>query len=165
MSYRTKINGVQLFGNGEFYDKWADYIRSKGIEINDEGCYDGYIDNFMEALIVIEDIVRDINEHYKEDHNNVVNDFKNVDVENIPKFLQLTFKQKSLFDLSYWEDDTKPLFDHLINIVDNGYIFLPYQFYMACKDIVKMEFDFENYPNRAYTFKLKDNEKIHVKAD
>ena len=34
MSYRTYINGNQVFGNNEYYPEWIEYIESKGIVIN-----------------------------------------------------------------------------------------------------------------------------------
>lgn len=66
MSYRTKINGKQLFGNNEWYEEWGDYLISKGIEIDDEGLYEGELDNFMEALEVIEKITMNIEAERRE---------------------------------------------------------------------------------------------------
>ena len=60
MSYRTKINGKQLFGNNEWYEEWGEYLISKGIDISDECTYEGELDNFMEALAVIEKITMNI---------------------------------------------------------------------------------------------------------
>lgn len=56
MSYRTTINGSQLFGNNEFYGEWIDYIKSQGIKIDGNGNYKGEITDFMSALTVIENI-------------------------------------------------------------------------------------------------------------
>lgn len=66
MSYRTKINGKQLFGNNEWYEEWGEYLISKGIEIDDEGLYEGELDNFMEALEVIEKITMNIEAERRE---------------------------------------------------------------------------------------------------
>ena len=41
MSYRTNVNGKQIFGNNEWYDEWGEYLISKGIKISDEGLYKG----------------------------------------------------------------------------------------------------------------------------
>ena len=38
MSYRTSVNGVQIFGNNEYYKEWTDFLKSKGIEIDEDGC-------------------------------------------------------------------------------------------------------------------------------
>ena len=40
MSYRTNVNGTQIFGNNEWYGEWGEYLISKGIKISDEGLYD-----------------------------------------------------------------------------------------------------------------------------
>lgn len=60
MSYKTRVNGKQLFGNNEWYDEWGKYLISKGIDIDDEGLYEGELDDFMEALEVIEKITMNI---------------------------------------------------------------------------------------------------------
>lgn len=60
MSYRTNVNGTQIFGNNEWYDEWGEYLISKGIKISDEGLYEGELDDFMEALEVIEKITMNI---------------------------------------------------------------------------------------------------------
>ena len=57
MSYRTYINNTQVFGNGECYPEWIKYVESKGITVGEDGDYEGEIDNFMEALDVVESIV------------------------------------------------------------------------------------------------------------
>ena len=41
MSYRIRVNGVQIFGNNESYPEWEEFIRSQGIEIGEEGNYEG----------------------------------------------------------------------------------------------------------------------------
>ena len=57
MSYRTYINNTQVFGNNECYPEWIKYVESKGITVGEEGDYEGEIDDFMEALDVVELIV------------------------------------------------------------------------------------------------------------
>ena len=57
MSYRTYINNTQVFGNGESYPEWIKYVESKGITVGEEGNYEGQLDDFMEALDVVESIV------------------------------------------------------------------------------------------------------------
>ena len=47
MAYRTRVNGVQIFGNNEYYEEWAEFLKSKGIEIDEDGCYDGEIDDVL----------------------------------------------------------------------------------------------------------------------
>lgn len=41
MSYRTKVNGVQIFGNNEIYPEWIEFVISQGIEIKEDGIYRG----------------------------------------------------------------------------------------------------------------------------
>lgn len=60
MSYRTYVNGKQLFGNNKCFEEWGEYLISKGIKISDEGLYKGELDDFMEALEVIEKITMNI---------------------------------------------------------------------------------------------------------
>ena len=57
MSYRTYINNTQVFGNNECYPEWIKYVESKGITVGEDGDYEGELDDFMEALDVIESIV------------------------------------------------------------------------------------------------------------
>ena len=39
MSYRTTVNGMQIFGNNETYPEWDEFIRSQGIAIGEDGDY------------------------------------------------------------------------------------------------------------------------------
>ena len=32
MSYRTRINGNQIFGNNEWHPEWIEFVKSQGIE-------------------------------------------------------------------------------------------------------------------------------------
>ena len=58
MSYRTSINGTQIFGNNEWYVEWANFIESKRIKIDEDGCYDGEIDDVMGMFDVIDKITK-----------------------------------------------------------------------------------------------------------
>ena len=58
MSYRTYINGTQVFGNNDFYQEWTDFLQSKGIEIDEDGLYDGYIDDLQGMFNVIDRITQ-----------------------------------------------------------------------------------------------------------
>lgn len=61
MSYRTRINGVQIFGNNEYYQEWIDFIRSEGIKDDEDGLYDGYIENLQGMFNAIDIITRGLN--------------------------------------------------------------------------------------------------------
>ena len=61
MSYCTYINGTQIFGNNEYYPEWIEFIRKQGIEVDEEGGYDG-TDNQK----AIDEITAKINEKAKQ---------------------------------------------------------------------------------------------------
>ena len=67
MSYRTNVNGYQIFGNNEYYTEWIDFLKSEGIEVDeDDGFYDGYIDNLQGMFDVIDAITKKlINERHE----------------------------------------------------------------------------------------------------
>ena len=118
MSYRTYVNNTQIFGNHECYFEWIDFIKSQGIEVDEDGCYEGEITDFMAALQVIEQItIRLITER-----------------ESRKAKSQIPLK--SFFDFSGIYEDTinqdpddkwgNSLLDRLFDAVENGYLFLPY---------------------------------------
>lgn len=153
MSYRTKINGKQLFGNNEWYEEWGEYLISKGIEIDDEGLYEGELDNFMEALEVIEKITMNIEAERRERKKAGKNFFN-----------QSIFDNGDIYDSLVNDDEHyESLFDKEIEIIKHGYMFLPIQFFKACEDMLEYAgIDLKG--NRTYTYKLKDGCKIKVTA-
>lgn len=149
MSYRTMVNGSQLFGNNEFYDEWTDFIKSQGIKIDADGNYKGEITDFMSALSVIEKITMRLHKERLCNQNT-----------------------KNLFDFSYVPDTVEKdrddeygqsLLDAEIELISNAYAFLPYQFYKFCKDQLDKEHLFTT-PGHVYCFKLKPGETIKVEA-
>lgn len=145
MSYRTRINGVQVFGNNECYEKWINFIKTKGIEVDEEYCYDGKITDVMGAISVIEEIVMDMeNEEYR---------------------------TNSVFDLSFMKDKITHensnakscLLDELIQHIECGYVFMPYAFLQACKDVLEMD-HFHADKKHFNCYKLKKGKSIHIKA-
>lgn len=153
MSYRTKINGKQLFGNNEWYEEWGEYLISKGIEIDDEGLYEGELDNFMEALEVIEKITMNIEAERRERKKAGKNFFN-----------QSIFDNGDIYDSLVNDDEHyESLFNKEIEIIKHGYMFLPIQFFKACEDMLEYAgIDLKG--NRTYTYKLKDGCKIKVTA-
>lgn len=153
MSYRTKINGKQLFGNNEWYEEWGEYLISKGIEIDDEGLYEGELDNFMEALEVIEKITMNI-EAKRRERKEAGGKF----------FSQSIFDNGDIYDSLVNDDEHyESLFDKEVEIIKYGYMFLPIQFFKACEDMLEYTgIDLKG--NRTYTYKLKDGCKIKVTA-
>ena len=156
MSYRTYVNNTQIFGNHELYSEWIEFVKSQGIEVDDDGCYEGEITDFMAALQVIEQItIRLITER-----------------ESRKEKSQIPLK--SFFDFSGIYEDTinqdpddkwgNSLLDRLFDVVENGYLFLPYTFFNACEE--KLERDHILSTNQHFNcFKLKEGETIKVKAN
>jgi hypothetical protein len=62
MSYRTTIESVQLFGNNESYPQWIEFIKSQGISVDADGCYEGDITDFMGAVKAVEEIVMELHQ-------------------------------------------------------------------------------------------------------
>ena len=152
MAYRTYINDIQVFGNDEYYPEWIEYIKSKGIIIGVDGDYDGEIDDFMEALDVIESIVMNIETERKSRKNNGI------------KYLN-----QSIFDLGIIYDGVvenpteESLLDEEIRFIKNGYMFMPYAFLKACEDVVEYK-GHSLKGKHKNIFKLKDGCKIKVSA-
>ena len=114
MAYRTYINGVQIFGNNEFYEEWIDFIISQGIDVDSDGCYHGSITDVQGALTVIDTIILRIEKERNEDG-------------------------KTLFDLSdvkkNWQgEETIPFSQSLMQRFECGYLFMGVNFLLACKD-------------------------------
>lgn len=152
MSYRTYVNDTQIFGNHEHYPEWINYIKSKGIEVGENDSYTGELDDFMEALDVVESIVMRLEAERREN-----------------KKSGLSFHTKSIFDLGEIYDavaacpDDESLLDKEIEYIKNAYMFMPYAFLKACEDIVEYTgLSFEGRHTRIY--KLKDGCKIKVEA-
>ncbi len=152
MAYRTYINDIQVFGNDEYYPEWIEYIKSKGIIIGADGDYDGEIDDFMEALDVIESIVMNLETERRSRKNNGI------------KYLN-----QSIFDLGIIYDGVvenpteESLLDEEIRFIKNGYMFMPYAFFKACEDVVEYK-GHSLKGKHKNIFKLKDGCKIKVSA-
>ena len=132
--------------------EWINYIKSKGIEVGEDNNYTGELDDFMEALDVIESIVMRLETERRENKKN-----------------GLSFHLESIFDLGEIYNavsagpDDESLLDKEIEYVKNAYMFMPYAFLKACEDIVEYTgLSFEGKHTRMY--KLKDGCKIKVTA-
>lgn len=175
MSYRTYVNGHQLFGNNEAFPEWHEFLLSQGVEIDDEGNYDGEIHDFMAALIVMENIVERLQKQRisnKEKLNNEIKE-KNLSEEEREYLLNHIYGVKSLFDLNFLYDDWQKqkgedfcfsLFDHLQEAIDSAYMFLPCQLYMACKDKLQKSSKCFATPGHFSCYELKEGETISVSA-
>ena len=174
MSYRTRVNDTQIFGNNESYPEWIEFIQSQGIEINEEGIYEGEIADFMQALVVIETIIMRLEKERRErrvefEKELVEKDWSEEEKEYARNHI---YGIKSLFD---WKntynkvekdrDDNygTSLLDELFSIADESYAFMPYQFFKACEDSLEKDHCFST-PGHFHCYKLKEGETIKVSA-
>lgn len=149
MAYRTYINGTQVFGNNEYYPEWIKYLKSKGITIGEDGEYDGEIDDFMEALDVVESIVIRLEAERRERK------------KNGEKFFSLSlFDLGNIYDAVVANPTEESLFDKELYYLENGYMFMPYAFFKACESIL----EYKGLSLKGKFFKLKDGCKIRVSA-
>lgn len=144
MSYRTYIGNTQVFGNNEYYKEWTDFIESQGIEIGEDGDYDGEITDVQGMFDVINKITKRL---IKERHKQV---------EKGETWFGKPYKE--LADLTDLIDEDEDILLSNIYIINYTYCFLPYRVYKAVKD--KLE-EFRPYIGK---ITLKPNVKIHVSA-
>ena len=176
MSYRTYVNDVQVFGNNEFYPEWIDFIAEQGIAIDDDYCYEGEITDFMAALETVEKIVMRLEAERRENRKNLEERLSKMEIteEEKEERRKRTYGVKSLFDWTNTYDEINQedkedrfrnsLFDHLTEIVDSGYAFMPYALYKACEDKLEKVIPFST-NGHFHCFKIKDGEKIIVSAN
>lgn len=155
MSYRVRVNGVQVFGNNESYQEWDDFLKSKGVKIDEEGCYDAYIDDLQGMFSVIDTITRRL---IKERHEQVVKGEKS--------FLGKPYVELTDLSDSIWLNDETPLLEYNIRMINNAYCFMPYQLFKAVEDIIEIcGHDGSGAATLGYRYyRLKDGKRIHVYA-
>ena len=173
MAYRTYANDVQIFGNNEYYETWLDFIKKSGIQIGEDGNYDGYITNFPAAMRACEKIVMEIEAEREQDRKDIMKTLRPATTPEIKAAQKrLLEPYTSLFDLSRIKQEleeqekrknnifTETLFGKLKTIIDNGYLFIPIILYNACKDDLELDI-----PSGIIgDYKLKQGRKIHVHA-
>jgi hypothetical protein len=168
MSYRTCVEGSQIFGNNEYYPEWIEFIKSQGIEVDDEQCYEGEIHDFMGALVTIEKIVMRLHKEKEELRQKLggtigkkkiygLFDFTHI-VDNIAMNNQVDESGKRMFEYG------DSLFDELYGVVNSSYSFMPYAFFTACEDKVE-SLDAYSTKDHFHCYKIKDGQTIHVKAN
>lgn len=157
MSYRTRVNEVQIFGNNDCYQEWIDFLKSEGIKIDEDYCYDGYITNLQGMFNVIDTITRGL---INDRHNQVV-------------MGELTWEgkpYKELTDLSesIWLGNETPLLMYNMQMIESAYCFLPYQVFKAVENIIeKSDIPYVSKDGKKWyccSYKLKADKKIHVYA-
>ena len=175
MSYRTSVEGTQIFGNNESYKEWDEFIKSQGIEIDEEGCYEGEITDVMGAVIAIEKIIEGIELSRQEEILKFRNAYKNVDEEDIDEYVIMT-RPSSIFDFrrdyeNYIKEKEKSpndtfnnsITDRMKMLYDNGYAFMSLAFIKACKNKIENDRHF-SVPGHFYCWKIKEGETIYVNA-
>lgn len=167
MSYRTYVEGNQIFGNNEYYPEWIEFIRSQGIEVDDEGCYDGEIHDFMGALVTVENIVMRL---YKEAEARRERFGGKIGNKKMYGFFDLTHMVDTIALNNQVDENGNrmfeygdSLFDELCAVVQNSYAFMPYAFFKACEEKL-VQIDSFTTKDHFHCYKLKDNETIHIKA-
>lgn len=168
MSYRTYIEDVQVFGNNECYPEWLEFIKSQGIEIDDEQCYEGEIHDFMGAMIAIEKIVMRLNKEREELRDKWNKDNRSRKLKSLFDFTCVpeSIEHEDRFYEEHKEMDAAlrtSLFDALLEAVEHSYAFMPYSFYEACKEKLVQNESFST-PGHFTCYVLKDGNTIHVKA-
>lgn len=155
MSYRTRINGHQVFGNNESYKEWTDFLKSEGIEIDEDVCYDDYTDNLQGVFDAIDKITRRL---IDERHQSVIKGEKGITGKPLQELTDLSG--------SVWLDDKTPLLMFNMCMLEEAYCFLPYQVFKAVGDVIEeCENDEPGAVLLGYKYyRLKDGKRIHVHA-
>ena len=156
MSYRTNVNDTQIFGNNEYYIEWENFIKSQGIEIDEDGCYDGEIDDVMGMFGVIDKITKRLIE---ERHLEVLNGETDYKGKPLTELTDLSSSMLLKGDV--------PIFMFDKQMIENAYCFLPYQVYLAVEDVIERTREIYEKDGTRWiccTYKLKDGKKIRVHA-
>lgn len=157
MSYRTNVNNYQIFRNNDYYPEWIEFIVSQGIQVDEDGCYDGNITDFMGMLVTVEKITMKLNKERKRliEKSDTNKGKLLFDFTNIPDEVEREIAENDVFCTS--------LFDRLSETIDNNYAFMPYALYLACKDKLEEAGVFST-EGHFLCYKLKEGETIPVCA-
>ena len=156
MSYRTCIDGEQIFGNNEYYEEWIEFIKSQGITVGEDDEYEGETVDVEGLFKTIDKIARRL---IKERHERVVNG---------ETFMGEPIHELADLSNSMFLSDRDPVLVFNLEMVKHAYIFLPYAVYNILRD--KLEKDYEHpYEDGELnwcfcSYRLKDGEKIKLSA-
>lgn len=141
MSYRTCVNGHQLFGNNEYYPEWLDFIRTQGAVIGEDKSYRCHIKDFDRAVLACESIVMRLTRERTEQNTELLRHIEQVLLEQPDDKAAVARKRrysKHMFDFSGLEEQAASqetaLFDGLYDAVFEGFAFLPLALYLYCRD-------------------------------
>lgn len=154
MSYRTKVNGTQIFGNNECYPEWIEFIQSQGIEVDEDACYEGEITDVMGAITTIEKIILRLESGRREKQpiSTSLFDFRKDYDEIIEQ------------DIKFPNDDhNTSLTDKMMELRKNAYIFMSCLFIDACGDMIERDHTFA-VPQHYLCYKVKEGCAIKVSA-
>lgn len=173
MSYRVSVNGIQIFGNNARYQEWEDYIASQGIIPNEDGDYEGELHDFHTGILAMEAIVKRLMTERRADAAERLSRVEKVLAENPNSEAAKQARSEliqSYFDFSEYErwidEHIQTVFDACWEIASMGYAFMPFAFWMACRDMLE-PIDPETEPDgalRVRKFRFKPGMSAHVRA-
>ena len=144
MAYRTKVNGVEVFGDNNYPYGWIDFIKSQGIEVDEEGRYEGNIKDIEGAIDVIEKSIMLREEEARERAAECGARLRRMgcEEEKIDPLVIMTLGNKSIFDFRYVFDNKKEhpkknLTFELMDLYKHAYIFDSCHFIEACGNSIK----------------------------
>lgn len=174
MSYRVTVNDVQLFGDNEHYAEWDEYIESLGIKIGPDGQYEGEITDFHACMRVLEQIVKNIVSRRRAEYAPHKARVEKLLAEDPAHKGALELKARygaSIWDFSCYQrwidQDIQSVFDVCWELATRAYAFLPFTFWMACRDILEPVDPFDAGPEniqRVRIFQFKPGMSARVKA-
>ena len=126
MSYRTRLNGRQIFGNNEWYPEWIEFVKPQGIEVDEDGLYEGEITDVKGLFITIDTITRRL---IKERDDRVARKEKTWNGKPVRRLTD--------FSEHFYLDDHTPLLLFGRDVVENAYCFLPYQVFKIIEDCIQ----------------------------
>lgn len=166
VSYRTTVNGVQIFGNNECHPEWLDFVRSQGVAVDAENCYDGVIRDVMGAIEACERVVLRIDDERRATRESLLTTATNVAARE-----RIERRHPDVFDLREMRrvvdranDPGEPpmaprLLDELLSVVEDGYLFIPLALLRACEpDVVRDD----GHPTRLNAYRVRDGHEIAV---
>lgn len=145
MSYRTYVgtsekNTIQILGNNESYQPLFEELKRQGIEINEDGCFEGKIKEIQPIIDILEQYIWD----------------KDIQMK---KFKRSNGEQADIFNL---RPDKKQLecggFTYQMQeLQQNGYIFVTANLVNYLEESIEEEYDCEL--NR-FIYKIKEDKEV-----
>ena len=167
MSYRTYVNGIQIFGNNECYPEWIDFLRTQGVYVDDNCCYKGSIKDVMGAIAALEKIVVRLEDERRDKIRSLgVKDTALNNKRRLTSLFNFTREYDDFLEEDEANSDTNigsSITDKVLDIREYSLVFLPSQFIDACADAIEKDEPF-SFPRHFNCYKLKEGCEITVKA-